>query len=213
MNQDQARNRHREVEEQFLSYLGGKTSLVLKGGTALMLCYGLNRFSEDLDFDASHQGLSTLKTIQQFCKTRGYEYIEKKNTPLVQRVMIHYGGDQPLKIETSFRRKTIPNTETTIINNIRVYRMDYLASMKINAYLARDRIRDLFDVSFIVNNYWQELSPAVQSTIRFALAEKGLEQFDVVIAQQKDALIDPDKLESEFLQAIEKAELNPPQTT
>ena len=26
--------------------------LVLKGGTALLLCYGLDRFSEDLDFDA-----------------------------------------------------------------------------------------------------------------------------------------------------------------
>ena len=26
--------------------------MVLKGGTALLLCYGLDRFSEDLDFDA-----------------------------------------------------------------------------------------------------------------------------------------------------------------
>jgi len=25
--------------------------MVLKGGTALKLCYGLDRFSEDLDFD------------------------------------------------------------------------------------------------------------------------------------------------------------------
>jgi predicted nucleotidyltransferase component of viral defense system len=25
--------------------------MVLKGGTALLLCYGLDRFSEDLDFD------------------------------------------------------------------------------------------------------------------------------------------------------------------
>jgi predicted nucleotidyltransferase component of viral defense system len=28
------------------------TPMVLKGGTALLLCYGLDRFSEDLDFDA-----------------------------------------------------------------------------------------------------------------------------------------------------------------
>ena len=27
------------------------TPMVLKGGTALLLCYGLDRFSEDLDFD------------------------------------------------------------------------------------------------------------------------------------------------------------------
>jgi predicted nucleotidyltransferase component of viral defense system len=31
------------------------TPLVLKGGTALLLAYGLDRFSEDLDFDAPHK--------------------------------------------------------------------------------------------------------------------------------------------------------------
>src|SRR3990167_1204869 len=33
----------------------GDTPLVLKGGTALLLAYGLSRFSEDLDFDAPHK--------------------------------------------------------------------------------------------------------------------------------------------------------------
>jgi len=29
------------------------TPLILKGGTALLFAYGLNRFSEDLDFDSN----------------------------------------------------------------------------------------------------------------------------------------------------------------
>jgi len=29
------------------------SSIVLKGGTALMLCYGLERFSEDIDLDST----------------------------------------------------------------------------------------------------------------------------------------------------------------
>jgi predicted nucleotidyltransferase component of viral defense system len=32
--------------------------MVLKGGTALLLCYGLDRFSEDLDFDAPKNSTS-----------------------------------------------------------------------------------------------------------------------------------------------------------
>jgi predicted nucleotidyltransferase component of viral defense system len=31
------------------------TPLVLKGGTVLLLAYGLDRFSEDLDFDSPDQ--------------------------------------------------------------------------------------------------------------------------------------------------------------
>lgn len=31
------------------------TPLVLKDGTALLLAYGLDRFSEDLDFDSPHK--------------------------------------------------------------------------------------------------------------------------------------------------------------
>lgn len=39
------------------------TPLVLKGGTALYLGYGLNRFSEDLDFDSSKK-LNLLNKIK-----------------------------------------------------------------------------------------------------------------------------------------------------
>ena len=40
------------------------TPLVLKGGTALYLGYGLTRFSEDLDFDSSKR-LNLLNKIKE----------------------------------------------------------------------------------------------------------------------------------------------------
>jgi len=47
------RNKHKYVIEDFLQYLNKQTSdYVLKGGTALMECYGLSRMSEDIDTDS-----------------------------------------------------------------------------------------------------------------------------------------------------------------
>lgn len=42
--------RHKLTEQAFLNSIGTDSGLILKGGTALMLCYGLDRFSEDLEF-------------------------------------------------------------------------------------------------------------------------------------------------------------------
>lgn len=195
------RDQHREVEQQFLRFIGTDAPLVLKGGTALMLCYGLNRFSEDLDFDARHLGASTIRLAQRFATTFGYECAVKKDTATVQRVTVHYGGLKPLKIETSSRTKAIRPENITVVNEITVYTLAALATMKINAYQSRDRIRDLFDVTFIIRHYWSELPVQVQDQIQYALSEKGLEQFDAVLAADKDELIDPDILAENFLEA------------
>ena len=80
--------------------------------------------------------------------------------------------------------------------------------MKINAYLNRDRIRDLYDISYIIENYWDALNSVVQNSFTYALSEKGLTQFDLVICQQNDNLIDKGKLLEKFLLAYEKIGLN-----
>ena len=50
--------------------------IVFKGGTALSKCYGLDRFSEDLDF-TSTVPFSTIKLKEQLDKFMKYEIIEK----------------------------------------------------------------------------------------------------------------------------------------
>ena len=166
-------------------------------------CYHLNRFSEDIDLDAEKENI--IHHIQNFCKLNHYDYRIAKDTPTVKRAFIHYGNtEKPLKIEVSYRNKQLPYGEIRNINRISVYSIERLAQMKSNAYNARDKIRDLFDLAFIVNNYYNELAPSTLSIIADALQYKGLEQVDYVLSTQHDELIDSDMLIESFLKMHDK---------
>lgn len=198
------RNQHRIVQKQLLAATSPDKDLALKGGTALMECYGLNRFSEYLDFDACHQGIDTIKHFSTIAKSYNYECNVKKDTNTVQRVLIDYGGAKSLKIETSFRRKNIPRNELVTCDGILTYNIEQLAIMKSSAYSGRDKIRDLFDLVFIVNTYFDELSAPTQSIIRQSLSYKGMEQFDFLTTDQHDELIEPGALLSNMVNAFDK---------
>ena len=52
---------HGNFIEAFLLFLNKQTDqFVLKGGTALSLCYGLDRFSEDIDLDGRKQDIKEI---------------------------------------------------------------------------------------------------------------------------------------------------------
>jgi predicted nucleotidyltransferase component of viral defense system len=193
------RKRHGEAIVSFMKHLNAKTDdFILKGGTALYLCYNLDRFSEDIDLDGRAKGLTAL--ADAFCSENGYSYRVAKDTATVERCFIDYGNEgHPLKIEASYRRAEIPAEETEAINGIRVYNIESLCVMKTNAYAGRDKIRDLYDVTFICNNYFDRLSPQAAALLRSALEHKGIAQFDYVVRNQPDDLIDSDKLAADFL--------------
>lgn len=92
-------------------------------------------------------------------------------------------------------------------DDIRTYPIDTLAQMKMAAFISRDRIHDLYDVLFITNNYWEELSRPIQRLYRTGFAEKGIEQFDLICATQDDDLIDKDALAESFLKALDTAKI------
>ncbi len=64
--------------------------------------------------------------------------------------------------------------------------------------------RDLYDLSFICNRYWNVLSEISIAVVRNAVGHKGIEQFDYVIKYQNDDVIDKDKLESDFLELYDR---------
>jgi len=196
--------RHGEVIADFVSFLNENSrNYILKGGTALYLCYGLDRFSEDIDLDGKVKGLTEL--VGNFCQSREYTFRIAKNTDTVERCMVNYGSDEkPLKIEVSYRRKEIPEEETEKINGILVYKIEPLCIMKINAYTNRDKIRDLYDVTFIYNRYSDELSTQTEAILRNAVEYKGIEHFDYIVQNQQDALIDNDKLSEDFLNMYDR---------
>jgi len=205
---DEWRDSHRKAITEFLIYLNKKSdNYVLKGGTSLMLCYNLDRFSEDIDLDAIHGGNSSHKIVTNFCAEKDYTCRVAKDTDTVKRYMLHYGNtEHPLKIEISLRKKaeSFNQSELKQINGIKVYSIDTICRMKAIAYSSRDKIRDLYDVAFICNNYWDNLSEATKDIMREAVEHKGIEQFDYMIKTQKDELIDEDKLTDSFLKMYDK---------
>lgn len=81
---------HEKLMESILKNLSD-TPLVLKGGSALYLGYGLNRFSEDLDFD-SLKKLNLLNKIKSSAPPDiAIDDIQiKKDTDTVSRYIVHY---------------------------------------------------------------------------------------------------------------------------
>lgn len=137
---------HRKTINSFLSFLNSKTdNFILKGGTALLACYNLDRFSEDIDLDSMDKNI--INYIDAYCTQNNFEYRIAKDT------------------DTS-----------------------------------RDRLRDLYDVCFICNKYYDQLSDISISLLRSAVEYKGIEHFDYIIQTQQDELIDTNKLASDFLE-------------
>lgn len=198
---------HEKVIKQFLRELNEKSdAYILKGGTALKQCYGLDRFSEDIDLDAARKG-SLKETLDKFCDKNGFSYTIKKDTDTVKRYMLDYRKEKKLKIEVSYRRKNIPEKDCVTINGIKVYDMDNLTLMKANAYMGRDKIRDLYDLTYICDTYFDKLSDATKSVLRNAVEYKGIEQFDYIVSTQQDELINTNKLAEKFLKMYERLDL------
>lgn len=112
----------------------------------------------------------------------------------------------PLKFEVSFR-SIILNSDCTKINGIKVYSINKLMNLKLNAYNTRDTIRDLYDITFIAKHYWDSLTPEIKSNLNESLHYKGLEHFDYILYTSNDNLIDKDKLTVDFLELINKFNL------
>jgi predicted nucleotidyltransferase component of viral defense system len=198
------RDLHGNTIRNFLHDLNHDTQhFILKGGTALAQCYNLDRFSEDIDLDAEKENI--ISHVKKFCNKYGYEYRIAKDTVTVKRCFINYGDqEKPLKIEVSYRNQHIADADIRTINGITVYSIDRLAQMKASAYNARDKIRDLYDVAFITNTYFDKLQQGTMNTISDALLYKGMEQFDYIVKTQHDELIDVEKLADSFLKMYDR---------
>jgi predicted nucleotidyltransferase component of viral defense system len=145
---------HEKTIRDFLSYTNRQTDkFILKGGTALYLCYKLDRFSEDVDLDSRGERIE--RYVSGFCEKYNYRFRMAKDTPVTERFMIYYHSDnRPLKVEVSHRRRAISPSEYSVANGMMVFNIDSLCVMKSSAYLGRDRIHDVYDLAFICNNHY-----------------------------------------------------------
>lgn len=197
-------SRHIELQKKamydILLYINkyDKHTTILKGGTSLMFCYGLDRFSEDIDLDSTNKNLG--KIIKEYCNSKNYGFNIKIDTDTVKRYMVEFIDNEKIKIEISYRNKNLSTESHTNINGIDVYTVDRLMGMKINAYNSRDKIRDLYDIVFLMKNYKEYIPEILIEQLKNSFEYKGLEQFDYLIKTQDDLLIDKDKLAENLLE-------------
>jgi len=70
-----------------------------------MMCYGLDRFSEDIDLDMLSSDKTVMQNIlQKYCSKTGYTFRTAKQTNTAERYILHYDDTQTLKIEVSHRK-------------------------------------------------------------------------------------------------------------
>jgi len=176
----------RAVAQDFLDM-----PMVLKGGTALLLCYGLDRFSEDLDFDAPKK-FTIAPRVERILSRHAatYEVKTVKETPTVQRLKSHYAGisrDRLLKIETSFRNPPA-DEHIKVIDGIRTYPISDLIEQKLNALANRTTARDIYDISFLTRSYPE------------AFTQESIDQL-------KTIMHDIDSVEQRFSEVFENDEI------
>ena len=188
--------------------------MVLKGGTALKLCYGLDRFSEDLDFDST-KSLNLEHSIEDIfahlgkshSNFRGPKISLTKKTDTVRRYRVVYGDNINLKIETSLRG-TPDDKDITERNGILTYKVSTLIKQKLNALLGRTTARDLHDTAFLYTNFYDDFGDEQKAVITdlYNNQDSVLERFNS--AYSEDSILSTTDLLADLMKLIEAFESN-----
>lgn len=133
--------------------------LIFTGGTMLRLCYGLNRYSLDLDFwlYKKIEFESYFNKLSDFLKK--YYTVKDAENKFYTMLFEIKSRDYPrsLKIEIRKRIEKV-KTETSIAYSrysnkqvlVRTLALDEVMKSKIEAFLQRKEIRDVFDIEFLL---------------------------------------------------------------
>jgi hypothetical protein len=197
-----------KIIKDFLHALtNASDSYILTGGIALWLCFGMNRIPDSIELLSSYR-----KTIQhiisKFCQDNHYDFTIEKDRHSILKLMIHYSHDYtPLNIEVLFINNRRLSSKIHIINGFRVLDINHMCKMKCNAYSSRDKLSDLFELTYIINNYFDKLDPNVLFTIQNALAYKNIDELYYLLEIQQDDSINKKKLEDHFKKALDKLDI------
>ena len=151
-----------QFELEILDLLNSRrllNNLIFCGGTMLRLCYGLNRFSADLDFWVA-EDIDTAKLFREIKKALSGEYAVKDAARKFHTLLFEIrSGRYPrsLKIEIRKEKKKIKAEQAIAYSKhantqvfIRAISPEDMMRAKIEALLARREIRDAFDLEFLL---------------------------------------------------------------
>ncbi|MDR0751878.1 MAG: nucleotidyl transferase AbiEii/AbiGii toxin family protein [Christensenellaceae bacterium] len=193
--------------------------IILKGGTGLLLCYGLDRFSDDMDFDPYSEKFNFerfQRTLEKILRDNGVPIERlniKKDTNTTKRLMVKYTqvdtsyGDYPLKIEFSLRNTDkISDYDYHIVNGICVYKIEKLAMRKLDAFNHRTKNRDIYDMAFLVKNFPYVFNKEMLQIVKSKDPESLLVEFETNKCDLVLSKVDGTKLILDMIDNIKKIE-------
>jgi predicted nucleotidyltransferase component of viral defense system len=158
----QALARQEQFEIEVLDRLkSGKflEGMIFTGGTMLRLCYGLNRFSLDLDFWLSKK-LDIEDYFNRLCEFMARYYTIKDSENKFYTMLFEVRSkDYPRSLKIEIRKKQERfRTSLAIAYSkyadiqvlVKCLSLDEVMKSKIEAFLRRKEIRDVFDIEFLV---------------------------------------------------------------
>ncbi len=162
--------------KKILETVSGKP-LVFKGGTALMFYYRLDRFSEDLDFDSPYP--VSVNSLCNILREIG-EVTVKKDTDTVKRLMLKpFNKDFSIKLEVSLRDYKPVDKTVKIGERLTVYGVNDLFLQKVRALVNRRKARDLYDLTFLLEEWGDYLSIEVKEKL-LSIFQNKLEIYDLI---------------------------------
>lgn len=189
--------------KEILGYVGD--NFILKGGTALRFYYGLDRYSEDLDFDSISSNMDITKQLKKHKDFSSWKIYEKKITQSSVRLTIDYGartdlGIYPLKVDISGRDKIRLHNNLlkySKIDGVNVYDIETLVDLKSLAFCQRDKIRDFYDVGFLLEKYPQCFDDKTLANIATKIEYSGADELNaqLMIEAERHNLIERDDIE------------------
>ncbi len=128
-------------------------NLILHGGTSIWRCYNGKRFSEDLDF----YGIINITSLKRIISERALHIKKIKETENLIFIKI---SNEITEIRIEINKTMIPNKEIKSYETMNgsffdIYTLSSkdLIMEKINAYLSRRYIRDLYDIYHLARSF------------------------------------------------------------
>jgi len=143
---------------------------VLHGGTAIWRCYEGNRFSEDIDVYIL-KDQTKITALFASLKKEGFVIMKKKVTANSIFSTLEFNG-AVVRFEALFKkvRGVLKEYETSDGNYITIYTLnpEELIIEKTEAYLKRFKIKDLYDIFFLLRHVrdMNEVSKVLKKLVR-----------------------------------------------
>lgn len=170
------------------------TPMILKGGTALLLAHGLDRYSEDLDFDCT-VSITLDAKLKRAASKAGVKITDtrlKKNTETTKRYMVEFAGKHgtsAIKIETSLRADSIDPKTVVNVDGMNVYNVRTIIDQKLQCTEGRSKVRDLYDLDFLARAHPDQFTKPQAQALAQLTANPDLIHSRYAADHQGDSLL------------------------